>query len=85
MKLTKLTVDSNCNLVAVTARCEDITGGNHQVFVRSLTGDELRKIAETYNAVAEAAEGSNNLPYQMTFLLLQDEESTEPDFAEPVA
>jgi hypothetical protein len=45
---------------------------------RPCTPEELRKVADTYNAVAEAAEGSNHLPYQMTFQLLKEETIAEP-------
>lgn len=75
MKLSKLAIDNEGNLAAIV-----VTNVNclPEVIVRPLTTTELRKVVETYNAVAEAAEGSNGLPYQMTFQLLKDEAVAEP-------
>jgi len=75
MKLSKLAVDRDGNLAAIV-----VTEVNcfPEVVVRPLTTEELRKVVDTYNAVAEAAEGANGLPYQMTFQLLKDEDVAQP-------
>ena len=76
MKLSKLalTPEGTIQAIVVTTNAENLP----EVVVRSLTTDELRKVVDTYNAVAEAAEGSNGLPYMMTFQLLKDEDVPEP-------
>ncbi len=77
MRLIRLAV-STCSNAAPAIKAI-VVDGPLGIEVRSLTIEELKKVVETYNAVAEAAEGSNHLPYQMTFLLLK-----ESDIAEPV-
>ncbi len=73
MKLTKLAVNSCCDHPTIFAKIQD--GTHHGVHPCTL--DELRKVVDTYNAVADAAEGSNNLPYQMTFQLLKESDIAE--------
>jgi len=77
MKLVRLAVSTCCDHPAIKAIVVD--DGPLGVEIRSLTTEELKKVVDTYNAVADAAEGSNHLPYQMTFQLLK-----ESDIAEPV-
>ncbi|GEM_PF-4889183 len=77
MRLVRLAVSTCCDHPAIKAIVVD--DGPLGVEIRSLTTEELKKVVDTYNAVADAAEGSNHLPYQMTFQLLK-----ESDIAEPV-
>lgn len=71
MKLKRLEVGECCNhSLAVKA--------GEPVDTHYLTETELQKVIEVYNAVADVAEGSNNLPHQITFRLLRDEEVVSP-------
>jgi hypothetical protein len=76
MKLSRLAV--NPDGVLQTIRVTTDETGLPTVTVIPTTTEELKQVVETYNAVAEAAEGSNNLPYQMTFQLLKEEDIAEP-------
>jgi len=76
MKLSKLAVGTCCNHPAIKVIV--VESGPLGVEVRTITEEELRKVVDTYNAVAEAAEGANGLPYQMTFQLLKDEDVAQP-------
>ena len=78
MRLIRLAVSTCCDHPAIKAIAVD-NDGPLGIEVRSLTPEELKKVVDTYNAVADAAEGSNHLPYMMTFQLLK-----ESDIAEPV-
>jgi hypothetical protein len=78
MRLIRLAV-STCSNAIPAIKAIVVDEGPNGVEIRSLTIEELKKVVDTYNAVAEAAEGSNHLPYQMTFQLLK-----ESDIAEPV-
>lgn len=73
MKLTRLAVGTCCNHdFAVKA--------GQSVETRYLTSEELQRVVDVYNAVVDITEGSNNLPYLMTFQLLK-----ETDIASPIA
>ena len=72
MKLTRLAVTPNGEITAIIVTAND--GNPPELIIRPLTTDETRKVVEVYNAVADTAEGSNHLPYQMTFQLLKDED-----------
>lgn len=72
MRLVRLAVSTCCDHPAIKAIVVD--EGPIGIEIRSLTTDETRKVVEVYNAVADTAEGSNHLPYQMTFQLLKDED-----------
>lgn len=76
MKLSKLAIGNDDALAAIVVT--SVIGDEIDLIVRPLTAEELRKVVDTYNAVAEAAEGSNGLPYQMTFQLLKNEDLAEP-------
>jgi len=78
MRLVRLAVGACCNHPTIKAIAVD--GEPIGVEIRALTKEEFQKVVDTYNAVADAAEGSNHLPYQMTFQLLK-----ETDIVEPVA
>jgi hypothetical protein len=75
MKLSRLAVDRDGNLAAIVVT--NVIDEEIDLLVRPLTTEELRKVVETYNAVADAAEGSNHLPYQMTFQLLRETDIAE--------
>ena len=77
MKLTKLAIGECCNHITIVKGTVDTSEDDD---ARYLTREELKRVVEVYNAVALSAEGSNNLPYQLTFPLLK-----EDDIAEPVA
>jgi hypothetical protein len=84
MKLVRLAIDPDGDIKAIIAIPNP--QGVPEVVTRYLTPQELRKVVDIYNTVADVAEGSNNLPYQMTFQLLKDEdivnsviESMEPE------
>ncbi len=90
MKLTRLAVTPNGKITAIIVTAND--GNPPELITRPLTLDETRRVAEVYNAVADVAEGSNHLPYQMTFQLLKDEdivdaviESMEPELDRHIA
>ena len=77
MRLVRLAVSTCCDHPAIKAIVVD-NYGPLGIEVRSLTPEELKKVVDTYNAVADAAEGSNHLPYQMTFQLLKENDIAEP-------
>lgn len=90
MKLTRLAVTPNGKITATIVTAND--GNPPELITRPLTTDETRRVAEVYNAVADVAESSNHLPYQMTFQLLKDEdivdaviESMEPELDRHIA
>jgi hypothetical protein len=78
MKLSRLAVTPEGVFQTIHVTTDE--AGLPTVTVTPTTQAALLKVVETYNAVVEAAEGSNHLPYQMTFQLLK-----ESDIAEPVA
>jgi hypothetical protein len=75
MKLTRLAIGECCNHITIV-KATTTTDKPH-IDARYLTRKELEKVVDIYNTVAEAAEGSNNLPYQMTFQLLKEGEVAE--------
>jgi hypothetical protein len=77
MGLSRLAVDRDGTLAAIVVT--NVIGEEIDLLVRPLTTVELKKVVDTYNAVADVAEGSHRLPYQMTYQLLK-----ESDIAEPV-
>jgi hypothetical protein len=76
MRLVRLAVSTCCNHPTIKAIAVD-NDGPLGIEVRSLTPEELKKVVDIYNAVADAAEGSNHLPYQMTYQLLKESDIAE--------